>query len=395
MGRVLPFRTNNYVLDQLIDWNNLSSDPMFALNFHHRGMIGDAAYQSLKALILKKAPHAQVKELIYKIRKGLNPQPGNQSGSVPVLDGERLQGIQHKYKETVLFFPKKGQTCHAYCTFCFRWAQFIKDKEMAFTSKEYDGLIRYLKHHPEVTDLLITGGDPMVMSARSFSQLIDKVLDANITHLKTIRIGSKSLAYWPYRFVTDPDAEDMLKVFTKIVKSGLNLSFMAHFTHPVELSTDVVKKAITLIQETGAIIRTQSPLVKHVNDDPSIWEEMWSTQVRLGMVPYYMFVARDTGAHQYFSITLENAFTIFNEAYKKVSGLARTVRGPIMSASPGKVQMEGIVEANGGQQYVLKFVQGRNPEWVGLPFFAKRNKDALWLTDLESPEANEPFFWER
>jgi L-lysine 2,3-aminomutase len=103
---------------------------------------------------------------------------------------------------------------------------------------------------------------------------------------------------------------------------------MAHFTHFRELETDIVRKAIKRILNTGAVIRTQSPVIKHINDDPIIWERMLKEQVQLGCVPYYMFIARNTGAHNFFNVPLVKAWQIFRNAYKNISGTARTIRGP-------------------------------------------------------------------
>ena len=112
----------------------------------------------------------------------------------------KLYGMQHKYKETTLFFPSQGQTCHAYCSFCFRWPQFVGMDEMKFAMKEGDELAQYVREHPEISDILFTGGDPMIMPAKIFSAYIDTLLDADLPNLKTIRIGTKALSYWPYKF---------------------------------------------------------------------------------------------------------------------------------------------------------------------------------------------------
>jgi hypothetical protein len=113
------------------------------------------------------------------------------------------------------------------------------------------------------------------------------------------------------------------------------------------------------------------------------------------MIPYYMFVARDTGAQSYFGISLDHAYEIFREAYTSVSGICRTVRGPSMSAGPGKVAISGVTEVRGEKVYVLDFIQGRDPDWVGRPFFAKYDKDALWLDDLEPAFGAKEFFYEK
>ena len=110
---------------------------------------------------------------------------------------------------------------------------------------------------------------------------------------------------------------------------------------------------------------------------------MWRTQVRMGMVPYYMFVERDTGPRDYFAVPLARAWEIFRDAYQGVSGLCRTVRGPSMSATPGKVGVDGVTEVAGVKVFVLRMIQARNPRLVGTPFFARYDPAASWLTDLE------------
>jgi L-lysine 2,3-aminomutase len=168
---------------------------------------------------------------------------------------------------------------------------------------------------------------------------------------------------------------------------------MAHFNHLVELSTGSVKEAIKLVRNTGAQIRTQSPILAHINDDADMWSQMWRKQVKLGCIPYYMFVVRDTGAQHYFGISLVKAYELFREAYKKVSGLGRTVRGPSMSATPGKVLVDGTPTINGKKVISLRFLQGRNPDWVQKPFFAEYDEKAIWLDELK-PAFEEKFFFE-
>ncbi len=314
--------------------------------------------------------------------------------NVPTLkDGTKLYGMQHKYKETCLFFPSQSQTCHAYCSFCFRWPQFVGMDELKFAMREGEQLVQYLREHPEISDVLFTGGDPMIMKAKVFSTYINSLLDANLPNLRIIRIGTKALSYWPYKFLTDDDVNETLDIFRRIVNKGIHLSIMAHFNHLVELETYAVKEAIKKIRVTGAQIRTQSPVLRHINDDSDMWAEMWKTQVQLGCIPYYMFVVRDTGAQHYFGMPLIDAQIIFRDAYKKVTGLARTVRGPSMSATPGKVQILGITELDGQKVMVLRFLQGRNPDWVQIPFLAKYDEKAIWLDELK-PVTGDKFFFE-
>jgi KamA family protein len=394
VGLVLPFKTNNYVIEKLIDWSNIPDDPMFVLTFPQKGMLLPEHYQRMEQLLTSGVTKEELTKVANEIRLQLNPHPaGQMDHNVPVWKGQKLNGFQHKYRETVVFFPSHGQTCHAYCTFCFRWPQFVGMENLKFASKEANLLVEYVSENQDVTDVLFTGGDPLTMKTKLLASYIRPLLEANIPNLRHIRIGSKSLAYWPYRFTTDDDATELLDLFKEVKQAGKHLAFMAHFNHPVEMEGDVVKEAIRKIQATGAVIRTQSPVLRHINDSPDIWARMWCKQVDLNCIPYYMFVARNTGAQHYFSVSLEQAWQTFRQAYQKVSGICRTVRGPVMSCLPGKVQVLGVTQILNRKAYVLRMIQGRNPDWSARPFLAEYDPNAIWYTDLKPTFGEEQFFF--
>jgi len=387
---VFPFKVNSYVLS-LIDWKNFKHDPIFRLVFPQKEMLKPEHYEKLIKNLDKKEA---LQKAVYEIRMSLNPHPAGQKENIPEINGKKLEGSQHKYKETILFFPKQGQTCHAYCSFCFRWPQFTGINELKFASREVEVLIEYIKANPTITDILFTGGDPLVMSSKLLRAYIEPILKAKIPHLKNIRFGSKVLGFWPYRFVSDADSEDLLNLFKEIIDSGYHLAFMAHFNHYKELESEVLEKAVENIRKTGAIIRTQAPVLRHINASSEVWEKMWKRQVALGMIPYYMFIPRDTGAKHYFEIPLYEAWKIYKNAIRNVSGLARTVRGPSMSATPGKVAVTGVSEINGEKVFVLNMLQAKNDEYVDIPFFAKFDEKATWLDELK-PAFAEKFIFER
>lgn len=394
VGSVLPFKTNNYVVENLIDWSKVPDDPMFKLTFPQKDMLLPHHYESMAKVIKGGADKQAIKEAANKIRIQLNPHPAGQlEYNVPMIEGEKLYGMQHKYRQIVLFFPSQGQTCHAYCTFCFRWPQFVGMEDLKFASKEAELLVKYIKEHDEVTDVLFTGGDPLIMKTKHLESYIRPLLDANIKHLRNIRIGTKALGYWPHRFLTDDDADDLLRLFEDINKAGKHVAFMAHFNHPIELEGKPVEDAIKKILNTGVAIRTQSPVLKRVNDEPVLWAKMWRKQVDLGCIPYYMFVARNTGAQHYFSIPLVDAWKIFQKAYQSVSGICRTARGPSMSCLPGKVQLLGVSEIKNEKVMVFRLLQGRKQDWVARPFFAKYDEKAVWYTDLKPAFNEDKFFF--
>ncbi len=383
VATVLPFRTNDYVLESLIDWSAGQADPMYRLLFPQADMLSAEDIGPIAAMLARGAPDEEIKAAAREVRMRLNPHPAGQLAlNVPELDDEPLPGVQHKYPETVLVFPKQGQTCHAYCTYCFRWAQFVGEPDLKMATDDVARVTCYLQAHPEVTSVLITGGDPMIMSAGVLRRYVEPLLGPGLEHIESIRIGTKSLAYWPHRFLTDPDADDTLRLFDEVVAAGKSTAVMAHFTHPRELEPPQVAAAIRRIRSTGAVIRTQAPLIRGINDDAAAWSSMWRTQLRLGLVPYYMFVERDTGPQGYFAVPLGRAVDIFRDAYSSVSGLCRTVRGPSMSTTPGKVCVDGVAEIAGQKVFALHMIQARDPSLVGRPFFAHYDPAAVWLSDL-------------
>jgi KamA family protein len=416
VARVLPFRTNRYLMENLIDWSRVPDDPIFQLVFPQRDMLSRDDYRRVEAS-LRRGGGAPLDDAVRRIRLDLNPHPAGQvTHNVPSFHGRRLWGLQHKYRETVLFFPFQGQTCHAYCTYCFRWAQFVDMEGLKFASKDTEDLVAYLKAHPEVTDVLITGGDPMVMRTTLLRQYIEPLLAPGLAHIQNIRIGTKALAYWPHRFVSDADADDCLRLFEQVVAAGRHLAIMAHYSHPVELEPEIARDAIARVRATGAQIRMQGPLIRHVNDDSPVWSSLWKTGVRLGLLPYYMFVERDTGPRHYFEVPLARAYEIYRDAYASVSGLARSAQGPVMSAFPGKVRIFGLMRLRdllhgaiaevrpAGRVssvdldepvFVCDFIQARDPALVRTLFFAAYDPRATWIDDLRPAFGGDRFPFDR
>jgi len=393
---VLPFRVNDYILEELIDWGNIPADPIYQLTFPQAEMLDHGDFSALRRLFRDGANPACIRHHIRKIRMRMNPHPdGQMELNVPAEGGQELPGCQHKYRETVLYFPQAGQTCHAYCTYCFRWPQFVGIERLRFAAHEVDGLVAYLRGHPEVTDVLVTGGDPLVMSCTVLRRNIEPLLGEGLDHIRSIRIGTKAFSYWPYRFTTDRDADDVLHLFESIRRSGRQLALMAHFSHPRELETTLVRHALRRVRDAGAVVRCQAPLMRHINDSPKLWVDMWNEQVRLGAVPYYMFVARDTGPRSYFEVPLAHALRIFTDAFGRISGLGRTVRGPTMSVSPGKIMIDGIATIGGQRVFVLKMIQSRDPGWANRVFFARFDTEATSFDQLEPAFGRREFFFDR
>ena len=289
VSSILPFRVNRYVIEDLINWADVPNDPIYQLTFPQKSMLPASMYEEMAELVRAGATSKEKQSLARKLRGELNPHPAGQLElNIPKdpASGERLNGLQHKYRETVLFFPGQGQTCHSYCTFCFRWAQFVGDKELRIASTEADAVHRYLAEHTEVTDLLVTGGDPMVMKTKHLSAYLDPLTSPEYDHIKTIRLGTKALTFWPHRFVTDDDSSELINLFSRLIKDGKHIALMAQFKHWRELNTDIALKAIELIRRVGVEIRSQAPVVAHIKDSADAWARTCDAQLNAGIIHY-------------------------------------------------------------------------------------------------------------
>ena len=209
------------------------------------------------------------------------------------------------------------------------------------------------------------------------------MLAPDLAHIQNIRIGTKAVAYWPQRFVTDKDADDLLRLFETVVRSGRNLALMGHYNHPAELRHPIAQQALRRIIATGATVRIQAPLIRHINENPADWAELWTTGVRLGAVPYYMFVERDTGPSDYFAAAVGARLRYLP------AGLPHGVR---TGAHGARAVHERLSREGAGRRhcrsgrrkvFALQFLQARNPDWVRRPFYARFDPLATWLDELQ------------
>ncbi|MFD9073629.1 hypothetical protein [Streptomyces lasiicapitis] len=122
VSQVLPFKVSGHVIDHLVDWKSAPDDPLYRLLFPHRDMIDPAHFRAVERAL---GDPVALRGAVAAVRDALNPHPGEQlTRNIPRHDdGDQVEGVQHKYAQTALVFPRHGQTCHAYCSYCFRWAQ--------------------------------------------------------------------------------------------------------------------------------------------------------------------------------------------------------------------------------------------------------------------------------
>ena len=277
-------------------------------------------------------------------------------------------GVQHKYAHTVLLLC--NEVCGAYCRYCFRKRLFMNGNDEA--SNDVSEGIAYIAGNRNITNVLLTGGDPLLMSTRKLHQIIRHL--RAIPHVRIIRIGSKMTAFDPFRITEDPG---LLEMFRQYSTPRKRIYMVAHFDHPRELTSEAVEALDALIRN-GVICVNQCPLLKGINDDPEVLSELYRELSFIGCPPYYLFQGRPTAGNAPFAVPIVRGWEIFREALRDGSGLARRARY-VMSHELGKVEILAVSR----RHIHLRFHRARDPHYRGVLMTYKRNDEAVWLDELE------------
>ncbi|MFZ5433137.1 MAG: KamA family radical SAM protein [Calditrichota bacterium] len=279
-------------------------------------------------------------------------------------------GLEHKYGPTALLLASR--VCSAYCRYCFRKRIFVN--ENAEVPHDLTEALDYIRQHDEITNVLLTGGDPLLLSARKLGKIIAAL--RTIDHVQIIRIGTKTPAFHPQRILDDPALIEMLNQYSTPDK---RIYIIAHFDHPRELTEPAIAAMNTLLQ-AGTRAVNQTPIIRGVNDDSDVLAELFKKLSFIGVPPYYVFQCRPTYGNKTYAVPIEEAYLIFEKARTKCSGLAKRARF-VMSHATGKIEIVGI----SSKFTYLKYHSSPKPEYKGRFMVFERNPDAYWLEDYGTP----------
>lgn len=277
-------------------------------------------------------------------------------------------GVQHKYVDTVLLLC--NEVCGAYCRYCFRKRLFMDDNDEV-TNDISEGL-KYIRFHPEVNNVLLTGGDPLLMSAQRLQAIFLAL--RQIEHVKIIRIGSKIPAFDPWRVLSD---KDLMKVFRNNSRFDKRIYLLAHFDHPRELTGPAIE-CISRFLENGVICVNQCPLIRGVNDRPEVLAELFARLSFIGCPPYYLFQGRPTAGNEPYKIPIVRSWEIFQEAMRYGSGLARQARF-VMSLEDGKLEVLAVDK----RHIYLRYLQAKYKGLIGKVIVCDRDDEAYWFDELQ------------
>ena len=277
-----------------------------------------------------------------------------------------MPGLEHKYPSTALLLV--SNVCDGICRYCFRKRIFINPQNEYL--RDLPAAIRYIKQHHEITNVLLTGGDPFVLKPSKLENIIREL--RKVEHVSIIRIGTKIPAFNPSRIVEDPALAEIINKYSTDQK---RIYIMTHFIHPREL-TDLAVKAVGMLQKTGAIIANQMPLIRGVNDKSEVLAELLSKLSFIGAVPYYIFQCRPALGNKAYTVPIEEGYEIVEQAKALVSGLAKRVRF-VMSHSTGKIEIIGRTE----DFVYFKYHRAAEDADSGRLLALVNNPDAYWLDD--------------
>jgi KamA family protein len=336
---LFPFRSNEYYLS-LIDW---------------------------------KDGHDPLRRIVVPDMRELNTR-GSADPSCE-KDYTKQPGLQHKYDQTGLLLLT--DVCGGICRFCFRKRLFMSCERE--TVKDVSANIGYIREHKEITNVLLTGGDPLMLETRQLEPILRELRE--ISHVNIIRIGSKMLAYNPYRIINDPE---LLSVLSRYSTPEKRIYLMAHFNHPREI-TDVSIRAAEELRKAGVIVVNQTPVLKNINDSPETLTTLFRQLSFAGISPYYVFQCRPTTGNHLFQVPVEQSYEILQKSYQACSGLAKRARF-VMSHATGKIE---VVGRSAGHVF-MRYHQAADRENIGKFMIFKSNPVARWfdeyrhaLTDYE------------
>jgi lysine 2,3-aminomutase len=289
----------------------------------------------------------------------------------------RAPGLEHKYEHTALLLV--SDSCGGQCRFCFRKRLFMGHE--GEVEKDLGPALAYIRRMPAVNNVLLTGGDSLMQPTRRLESILESVLD--IDHVRSVRLGSKMLAFDPGRITDDPELIPMLG---RLTRPDRRIYLMAHFNHPREITPKAIQ-GMDMLMRAGIVVLNQTPLLRGINDDPVVLGELFNKVSDCGVTPYYLFQCRPTVGNHHFSVPIEEGYEIFERARMAGSGLSKRARF-VMSHSSGKIEMVGRTDSHVFMRYHRSADHQAKARFMSL----RSKPDALWFDDYDEAKAlmNDP-----
>jgi len=286
-----------------------------------------AVSPTLMALIDPADPNDPIARQFLPSLEELNSLPEERADPIGDAAHMPVAGIVHRHPDRVLF--KVVSACPVYCRFCFRREMIGPGKDNVLSPADFEVALAYIAAHPEIWEVILTGGDPFILSARRMAEITGRL--ASIAHVKILR--------WHSRVpVTDPGrvTDDLVAA----LKTASTTSFGAvHANHPREFSSETCR-AIARLVEAGIPLVSQSVLLKGVNDDAETLASLMRCFVENRIKPYYLHHPDLAPGTSHFRGSIENGLTLMHDLRARLSGLAMPTYMLDIPGGFGKVPLE-------------------------------------------------------
>jgi len=289
-------------------------------------------------------------------------------------ENTKMSGLQHKYSQTALILATNK--CAMYCRHCFRKRLVgLQTKEIL---DRFEDAATYIKKHENINNVLITGGDPLVLKNEIIEQFLSIL--SELPQINFFRFGSRAPVTYPSRF----EDKKLLQILAKYCHPNRRVYVVTQFNHPKEITKQSIR-AINNLMKAGVIVSNQTVLLKGVNDNPTTLATLLNELVRIGVVPYYLFQCRPVKrVKRNFQVPLCKAIEIVEDAKKQCNGHSKRFRF-IMSHRLGKIEILGIFE----NKIYFKYHQAKNKNKIGKIFTRPVNENAFWLEEIKKVPAEE------
>jgi lysine 2,3-aminomutase len=250
--------------------------------------------------------------------------PEERADPIGDLTHSPVEGIVHRYPDRVLL--KAVHVCPVYCRFCFRREMVGPEGLGTLTPEQLDVAIGYIREHAEVWEVILTGGDPLVLSARRLEEMMARLAD--IPHVKVVRFHTRVP-------VVEPERVDE-KLVAALKASGKATYLAVHANHPREL-TEAARAAIGRLVDAGIVTLSQSVLLKGINDDPETLAALMRGFVECRVRPYYLHHPDLAPGTSHFRVSIEDGQRLVTGLRGRISGLAQPTYVLDIPGGHGKV----------------------------------------------------------
>lgn len=300
-------------------------------------------------LIHKENPHDPVRKMCFpSVEELIVIGSMGETTQDPYGDDkhDKGHGLLHKYDYTALVVAT--EYCAMYCRHCFRRRMIGRPQDQTEHEQKFQAATKYIAAHPEITNVVISGGDPLMLPTASLRRMLTPLTE--IEHLDFVRIGTRVPVTYPLRLF-----DDELIALLREFNEKKTLYVPTHFNHAHEI-TPTSTAAVARLRHIGITVNNQAVLLRGVNDSAADIKNLMQGLLRIGVNPYYLYQCMPVSrVRHHFQIPLKRGIEIVDEARRDLDGYGKRFKF-IIGHDTGKIEICGMLD----NKIVLKQIHARS-----------------------------------